>query len=159
MPDPVLSLPILAQGHTVSYGTGVVRTEMPGGDYMRKDFEGAAHTVSVSWFCTPAQQTTISTFRADVFEAGLPFTISLIVDDDDAADYTARCVPGSFRFAEKVGDWAVYSATLEVDARASTLADDAVIILLYGEYGDQMDDVLALLETLVNVDLPAAIPA
>jgi len=114
----VLPLIAITEGYGVDYGAGAVQTGAAGGSRIRKDISNPSHVVTVSWFCSSIQAVFLMAFKRVVFDQAQPFTASLLVEDGTVDSRTARCLPGSFSRARKIGDWAIYSATLEVEGGA-----------------------------------------
>jgi hypothetical protein len=151
MTNPVFNFSTVTEGYTVSYGSGSISTQLPGGpSYFREDFAGAPHTVNVTWLISAEEMSRFGPFMRSVLLKGLAFTIPLRIDEAVPTDYTARMAPRSLSSPRLIGSSTVFTASLEVQADLSYAATDAAVVSLSDVYGADLGAVLAGLAELVN---------
>lgn len=125
----------------------------------RLDFPRAPHQVTVSFSLDSAQYDYWRAFWSTGIEYGsLPFLIDLIIDAEDLAEYEAKFVPGSVSLSDVSGLRYQVDAILEVKPNVRDREYDETLVMLYDIYGEDVPIILNMLEKLVNVDLPNAIP-
>lgn len=148
-------------GYTVNEGSDSIFTELEGGaGRYRLDKIGAAKRLDVQWSLNRSDYAYVRAFyRTGSKLSSRAFLIDLIIDDFEAEEHTAFFIPGSFRLTDQRGHLYVVSAEIEARPLIQLEGFDELIIALFAAYGDdyaaEFDVVAGLLETFVNVTLPA----
>lgn len=160
MPLPKLMLTPAQDGYAVSDADDtVLRAKVSAGpSRMRLDMLGAPSDVNITLHLDGGQyQYWRAFFRTTLVEGSLPFRIDLLLDYPDLVEHEAKIVPGSTRLSGTRGLLYVVQARLEVKAIPMDAAYDSALVMLVTAYGDTAAAalILASLEHLVNVDLPA----
>ena len=151
-----------SDGYSDVEGTDVLRTALDGGvGRYRRDKIGSSKIVNVVWTLNRVQyQYWRAFFHTALQNGSLPFLCPLVSEDGTGpADHVCNFIPGSVGKPSQKGFEYKQSAQLEVRPLARVVEDDELILMLYGEYGDAGDDILGLLDSLVNQQLPQALGA
>lgn len=146
--------------YSVEYGQTAVDTQFQSGRARyRRDVINPNHTVNVRWIVDPLGLQYLRSFFNTTLKGGsLPFLIDLILDGGDLTEHEAHFIPGTLKDGEVSGNLSFVTAQLEaVPLPVDDEANDS-LVMLYEEYGGDAGTILDLLEKLVNIDFPAAIP-
>lgn len=157
MPLPKLNLTPAQDGYAVADADDqVLRAKVSAGpSRTRLDMLGAPSDVAVTFHLTDAEyQYWRAFFRSTIGYGSLPFLMDLLLDQPDLTEHEVKIVPGSTRLSGQRGLLYVVQARLEVKPSMEDADLDEAIAMLFAEYGDDAPNILALLEKLVNVDLP-----
>lgn len=147
-------------GYTVTESAeAVLRAKVGAGlPRQRLDFASAPQQVAVTFSLDQGQYRYWRAFwRNGIAYGTLPFLIDLTIEDYELAEYEAMFVPGSVSLADVSGLRYQISGVLDVKPNVADMEYDDALIMLYGLYGDDAKNMLNLLATLVNEDLPSAI--
>lgn len=109
-------------GYNLTYRSGVIATELDGGDSrQRLDFAGKASRLNCSWLLDKADHELFMTFyRTTLVEGSLPFRIDLLVDGADLTEHNAKFVPNTLRLGGVEGNARRVFATLEVTVASNS---------------------------------------
>jgi hypothetical protein len=158
-----LALPPDQSGYALTMSSGVIMTELDGGrPRIRRDVIGESHRVRVQWtLCRDSYDFMLAFYRTAIDRGALPFLATLLIDDRMPAKYECTMQPGSFSMGNHSGHRFVISATLFVVPRADTAEDDNLLlintVIPMEQPGVEPDQWANILETLVNVDMPAGL--
>jgi len=158
---PKLQLRPDTQGYSVQDGEDAFAVELDGGaGRYSRDKWGSTSKVAVSWTLLPNQyQYLRAFFNTTIAKGSLPFLCDLILDYPSPLEHVCRIVPGTMNLGSQQGYAYVSSCTLEVEPIMDA-EFDAAIVMLFEEYGEgsTSSDILNLLASLVNIDLPGVAP-
>jgi hypothetical protein len=146
--------------YSVEYGQTTVGTSFQSGRRRyRRDVINPNHTISVRWIVDPLGLQYLRSFFNTTLKGGsLPFLIDLIIDGGNLTEHEAHFIEDSLQVGEVNGNLSFVTAQLEaVPLPVDDEANDS-LVMLYEEYGISTIEVLDLLEKLVNIDFPEAIP-
>ena len=160
MPLPVCPYNPNRESYSASIPSGVVSTVTDGGfSRSRCDFVGNPYVLTVQWVCDAFKFEALQEFYVgDTLYGVNPFQINLRLDYSETETYTAQFVPGTWNADSVSGPVTILHAQLEVTPNPTDTDRDQMILDTYEYYTDELPDVLAALEKLVNINLPGAIP-
>ena len=135
-------------------------TQLDGGAPLwRSNVEGNAITANVEWKLYNAEVAAFHTFyKVTLCNGALPFSVSLIIDDDEPTALKAHFFPNSLQVKWLSDKIQSATATLEVVPDVYDVAWGQVIIALFNELGSTWESTFPNIENdldqIVNVDLP-----
>lgn len=148
----------LQRGHNPQFGNGMLEQELMGG-FARQSirFVNPVHvcTESVLLDTAAKQQYFWAFWRSHTAKKPRPFMWRLKIDDVTSADYECQFVADSLQEQERSGKLVTVSFAVRCrPSRTNNTFDDTII-----EVWESKDPVrlLALLERLVNVEMPEAL--
>ena len=142
--------------YSLREGSPNLTTRLKGGlSRSRRDLVDMSYSATVSWRVGPQAYAALCDFYET--HRGVTFLLDLIVDQPELTRHQVNFEPGTFRLESVSGSAYVVSATLEVRPLAVDESVDEAVMDLFEIYGAETGALLALLEQLVNVDLPEAL--
>lgn len=156
-----LTLPPDNSGYASTEGVDVLVAKIDGGPARyRRDFIGATSTVNVTWRALSATgyKYLRAFFNTAAARGSVPFLADLILDDGALTEHECYFVPGTFG-TQQVQGGVLFDVTAQFEVKPLPV-DDAYnqgLIDAYAAFGEDSAEGLALLEQLVNVDLPNAL--
>jgi hypothetical protein len=140
------------RGYSATFGTGLVSTDVDGGDpRLRADQLVEPTQFSVSWVFTLQQYEEFSLFfHTSILKGSSPFTVNLISIFGDVELHNAQFIPGSVKLTDATGLRRIVQAsilaTVDTDYSNMYVIADSIGSL------DGIDTWLASLAELVNVN-------
>lgn len=150
-----------SNGYVVREGNDAIFTRLDGGlGRYRLDVLGASKTLDCQWSLDRSSYAYLRAFyKTAALLSGTKFLIDLIIDDSEIEEHVAYFEPGSLQLTEQKGLLYVVNATLEVKPILRTEGYDELLVAIFESYGEdyvnEYNSVAQLLETLMNVTLPA----
>lgn len=146
--------------YSVAHGSTTVATSFQSGrPRYRLDVVNPNDIVNVRWVFKPLEFQVFNAFYDTKIASGsLPFLIDLIINEASLAEYEAHIVPDTLQITEVIGNLTIVTAQLDVKRSPVDDEFNESLFMLYEEYGEGAQTILNLLDKLVNVDFPKAIP-
>ena len=157
---PKLNLSVPQEGYSVAPGDAVLSAKLSSGpSRTRLDMFDAPDTAEVGLVLTQIEYAYWQAFfRSKIAKGALPFTLSMIYDSSEVADYEVKIIPGSISTSVQGKAHLVRFQAEVASVAADPIYDEAVIMLVEG-VGETAGYVLSLMERLVNIDYPAVFHA
>lgn len=156
-----LKLVLDSSNYTVTEGKDAISVTLDGGlPRQRLDVLGASKTVECQFSLDRAEYAYIRAFYKEFANlSGSSFLIDLLIDDNQIEEHEVFFIPGTLKLTRQEGHLYVVKVTMEAKPIIRTAGYDNTIVALFDEYGSNYDTefviVASLLETFVNVTLPA----
>jgi len=149
-------IPPNQNSYRVKDGETTIAVKLDGGaSRYRRDILNAYYTVDCEWRLS---QDDYQYFRAfyntETTSGSLPFLIDLITDEADLTEHEAQFIPDTIQLSVYNGAYFTVRAQLEVKPIPRDATLDATLVMLFSEYGGDVEarGMLDQLEQLTNVD-------
>jgi len=156
---PKLLLSPLVQGYGYQPQNEVISISLDGGSpRKRREKIGAYGSVSCTFVLSSVQYRYLMSFyRTKTKNGSLPFLMDIKTDDAELQEHECYFKEDTLKLTSTRADLFFVSVQLEAKPLIRDETEDNLMVDLYTEYGDNLDDFLNLLGELVNVTLPGAL--
>lgn len=149
-------IPPIQNSYKVTDGETTIAVKLDGGAARyRRDILNAYFTVDCEWRLS---QDDYQYFRAfyntETTSGSLPFLIDLITDEAVLTEHEAQFIPNTIQLSVFNGAYFTVRGQLEVKPIDRDAAYDSALVMLYTEYGGDIEarQMIDQLEQLTNVD-------